>query len=142
MNQVNETINEADLFKLSAPVGRTQKNNPIDVAKVEAVMGATGNLDLSVTSGPTGYFGERLEGAVKEFQKKENLQIDGVLNPEGQTIAQAETIAEKTIDEKDENAKPIKENALISLFRWISEKMHSPDSSIDGPYVGGPRGQK
>lgn len=142
MNLNENTISEEDLLKLSAPVGRTQKNNPMDVAKVEAIMGATGHLDLSVTDGPTGYFGQRLENAVKEFQKEENLEVDGMLNPKGKTISTAGTVVENTKDETNENEKPIKENAMISLFRWLSEKINSPEELIDGPYIGGTRGQK
>lgn len=67
-NEVNN-ITEEDLFKLSAPVGRGKENNSMDVAKIESLMGASGHLDIEKTDGPTGFFGERLEGAVKQFQK-------------------------------------------------------------------------
>lgn len=101
----NETkINEEDLFKLSAPVGRGQENNPLDVAKVESLMGATGHLDIEKTDGPTGYFGERLEGAVKEFQKEKSLKVDGLIKPEGET-ASHHSFAFERIDSGDANAK-------------------------------------
>ena len=145
MNTIETAATEEDLFKLSAAVGRGQENNPLDVAKVESLMGATGHLDIEKTDGPTGYFGQRLEGAVKEFQNEEKLKADGLIKPEGETIVQTQKVSENEEskeNKKDKNEKPIKENALISLFRWISEKMHSPEEPYDGPYVSGPRGQK
>lgn len=64
----------------------TGKNRRGDVAKVEGLMGAAGPLDLWQTDGPTGYYGARLEDAVKRFQKSKGLKVDGHLNPGGETI--------------------------------------------------------
>ncbi len=81
-----ERFNLRDIFSLSAPVGMAGKNSHDDVAKVEGLIGAAGPLDLWKTDGPTGYYGARLEDAVKRFQKSKGLKVDGHLNPVGETI--------------------------------------------------------
>lgn len=72
---------------LSAPVGRTGANDPADVAAVEQLLGQAEYLDLDQTDGPTGYFGFRLEDAIRCFQKDHGLKVDGTLLPEGPTLA-------------------------------------------------------
>ncbi|MCK5546723.1 MAG: peptidoglycan-binding protein [Rhodospirillaceae bacterium] len=104
MNTIEATVTEEDLFKLSAAVGRNQENNPLDVAKVEALMGAAGHLDIEKTDGPTGYFGQRLEGAVKDFQKEKNLAVDGLVKPDGETVSHP-SLAFKRIDTSGIDAK-------------------------------------
>jgi len=71
---------------LSGPVGKNGKNDRLDVAKVESLLGAHGYLDLDVTDGPTGYAGARLENAARRFQKDKGLRVDGRLAPGGETI--------------------------------------------------------
>lgn len=74
------------LDRLTAPVGDGGRNERLDVAKVESLLGARGYLDLDKTEGPTGYAGVRLTDAVKRFQKDNGLKVDGRLNPDGETI--------------------------------------------------------
>lgn len=76
-----------DLFSLSSPVGRQEANRREDVMKVESLLGNTGHLNLKQTDGPTGYFGERLDYAIRRFQRDNNLTVDGLLNPDGETIS-------------------------------------------------------
>ncbi len=71
---------------LSAPVGKNGKNDRLDVAKVEALLGAHGYFDLDATDGPTGYAGARLDAATRRFQKDKGLRVDGRLAPGGETI--------------------------------------------------------
>lgn len=78
---------------LSAPVGKNGKNDRLDVAKVESLLGAHGYLDLDATGGPTGYAGTRLESATRRFQKDRKLHVDGRLDPAGETIR---TLAQAT----------------------------------------------
>lgn len=78
-----------DLFKnLSGSIGRTGRNHAADVAGIETALGSQGYLDLNKTDGPTGYFGARMEDAIKGFQKGNGLKVDGVINPGGETIGQ------------------------------------------------------
>lgn len=72
---------------LDAPVGRRGDNDRIDVAKIETLLGKSGYLDLDATEGPTGYYGARVEDALKRFQKDGGLKADGLVNPDGPTLA-------------------------------------------------------
>ena len=56
---------EKIMFTLKHSVGRTGRNHKDDVCKIESLLGNSGNLDLRKTDGPTGFFGIRLEDAVK-----------------------------------------------------------------------------
>ena len=73
-------------FKLSASVGINGTNQRNDVAKVEGLLGVTGDLNPNETDGLTGYYGARLEQGAKRYQKRNNLKRDGLLNPNGPTI--------------------------------------------------------
>lgn len=74
-------------YQLDAPVGRRGDNGRIDVAKIETLLGRAGYLDLAPTDGPTGYYGTRVEDALKRFQKDGDLKADGLVNPGGPTLA-------------------------------------------------------
>ncbi|MBF0325054.1 MAG: peptidoglycan DD-metalloendopeptidase family protein [Alphaproteobacteria bacterium] len=75
-----------DFFTLGAPVGPDQPNRREDVVKVETILGNTGLHDLAATNGPLGYWGERQEKSVRDWQTQNGLKVDGVLNPGGPTI--------------------------------------------------------
>jgi peptidoglycan hydrolase-like protein with peptidoglycan-binding domain len=72
---------------LAQPVGRDADNDPFDVALIETLLAKTGLFDLGRTEGPTGHYGAALEDAIRRFQKSENLEIDGRINPGGPTLA-------------------------------------------------------
>ncbi len=74
------------LGALAEGVGRSQKNRREDVARVEVLMERNHDYDLERTQGPTGIFSTGLEAAVKDFQGRRGLTIDGVLLPRGETI--------------------------------------------------------
>ena len=75
-----------DFFTLGAPVGPDQPNRREDVIRVETILGNTGHHDLSRTDGPVGYWGQRQEQAVKDWQSQNGLTVDGLLKPGGPTI--------------------------------------------------------
>lgn len=77
-------------FTLASPVGRGAANSPGDVAKVQAVLGATGDHDLAATDGPTGHWSPQLDDNVRRFQKRNTLKVDGLLNPGGPTMNAAQ----------------------------------------------------
>lgn len=86
-------------FELAAPVGREGENRRFDVARIESFLARTGFLDLAPTEGPTGYFGTRLEDAIRRFQTARGLAVDGTVDPGGPTLsalAQALANAEGT----------------------------------------------
>ncbi len=59
--------------------------------RVETLLGRAGDYDISRTDGPTGWWGSRAEGAVRTYQKRKGLKVDGLLNPGGPTIASLES---------------------------------------------------
>ncbi|MBI2240140.1 MAG: hypothetical protein HYU59_04965 [Magnetospirillum gryphiswaldense] len=75
-----------DFFTLGAPVGPDQPNRREDVIRVETILGNTGHHDLSRTDGPVGYWGQRQEQAVRDWQSQNGLKVDGLLKPGGPTI--------------------------------------------------------
>ncbi len=87
----------SDPFALSGPVGRRGGNAREDVGRIECLLKLAGVHDLAPTDGPTGYFGTRLEEAVKAFQKDHGLRTDGEINPGGETLkALARTLQSMT----------------------------------------------
>ncbi len=75
-----------DLFTLSAPVGPGAANRPVDVARLEALLAASGHLDPAPAGGLTGAFGRRVESALRRFQTGKGLRMDGLANPGGPTV--------------------------------------------------------
>lgn len=71
-------------FTLSKPVGPDVINDNADVAKVESLLGHVGVFDTN--DGPTGWYGRQTADAIKDFQKQNGLEVDGLLNPGGPTI--------------------------------------------------------
>jgi hypothetical protein len=76
------------IFALSDAVGPRRRNRRNDVLKVETLLANAGDHDLE--DGPTGYAGAHLDQAIRAFQKRRELEVDGVLEPDGETIAQLE----------------------------------------------------
>lgn len=81
-----EKFNMKSPFDLGNSAGWNGSNDRDDVAKVEYLLGRAGELNLAETGGLTGYYGARLEQAVKRYQKRNTLKIDGHLNPKGPAI--------------------------------------------------------
>ena len=107
---------------LTGPVGMIGDNRPNDVAKVETRLGQTGHLDLGATDGPTGYFGARTEQAVKRFQKDHGLNVDGRLNPGGETIRALGTatgvpvVAQAQAAAKPESSQSLRSDVAFDAF--------------------------
>lgn len=75
-----------DPLHLRDSVGLEGANGRRDVAKVESLLGRTGDLDLADTDGVTGFAGLRLDEAVRRFQKRHGLKVDGHVAPGGETV--------------------------------------------------------
>ena len=58
-----------------------------DAIRLEAILANSGDLDLAATDGPTGYWGTGLDTALRGYQKRNGLKVDGWLRPGGPTIA-------------------------------------------------------
>ena len=104
-------------FALSAPVGPNGTNGRLDVAKVETLTGTLGDFDLDRTEGPTGYYGERLKQGVEKYQKTNDLKVDGVLKPDGETLR-------KMADE----AGRVGAEALMQQYEKNREDVYFPDN--------------
>lgn len=73
-------------FGLFGSVGRDKQNRRGDVFKLQALLHREGHLDAEATGGPTGYWGNRDDDALRAFQKGNGLTIDGYADPNGETI--------------------------------------------------------
>ena len=82
-----EIANFQNPFAIRDSVGMSGRNNRRDVAKIESLLGRAGAFDLAGTDGATGYAGLRLDEAIRRFQKRHGLKVDGRINPGGETIA-------------------------------------------------------
>lgn len=68
-------------FKLQGTVAPSGGDNTRpDVAKVQTLLGRAGYLDLG-QDGPSGYPNPNTDKAIRDFQKDDGLQVDGVLIP-------------------------------------------------------------
>lgn len=71
---------------LHGSVGRDRQNRRGDVFKLQALLHREGHLDSEATGGPTGYWGNRDDAALRAFQKENGLSVDGYADPSGETI--------------------------------------------------------
>lgn len=75
------------LFRLNGPVGTGRANQRGDVFKLQALLHREGMLDAAATGGPTGYWGNRDDVAMRDYQKDGGLKVDGWAAPGGPTLA-------------------------------------------------------
>ena len=75
------------LFRLNGPVGTGRTNQRGDVFKLQALLHREGALDAAATGGPTGYWGNRDDLAMRDYQKDGGLKVDGWAAPDGPTLA-------------------------------------------------------
>ncbi len=81
-----EIMDLRDPFAIDDSVGMAGRNRRRDVARIESLLGRVGALDLAATDGVTGYVGLRLDQAIRRFQRRHDLKVDGQINPGGDTI--------------------------------------------------------
>lgn len=74
------------LFDLNGTVGTGQANQRGDVFKTQALLHREGVLDAEATGGPTGYWGNRDDAALRRLQKENGLTVDGWAGPGGETM--------------------------------------------------------
>lgn len=96
-----EISNLKNLFQISDSIGMEGRNNRRDVAKVETLLGRLGELNLDETEGVTGYAGARLDEAIRRFQKRHTLKVDGQINPGGETITTTGAVLAASEEEPD-----------------------------------------
>ncbi len=136
------------LFDLVAPVGRESENERLDVAKIETLLARAGLLDLKPTAGPTGYYGARLEGAIRAFQEDEGLKVDGLINPGGPTLSvlAARVAAPMNTNEgaddgpnqaRDESTDPTDERKPVNLLEAAVRDINRVRREAPGESEGG-----
>ena len=81
-----EIMNFKNPFRIRESVGMDGLNARRDVAKVESLLGRVGDLNLAETDGVTGFVGLRMDEAIRRFQKRNRLRVDGQINPGGETL--------------------------------------------------------
>jgi len=80
-------------FALRQPVGPYKPNQQGDVAKVQSLLHDAGYVNANETAGPTGIYSPvLLDEPIKRFQQDNNLTVDGVLEPGGETIGALATL--------------------------------------------------
>ena len=80
-------------FALRQPVGPYKPNRQGDVAKVQSLLHDAGYVNANETTGPTGIYSPiLLDEPIRRFQQDNNLAVDGVLEPGGETIGALETL--------------------------------------------------
>lgn len=72
------------MFELSRTIARNASLDLDDTAKVKFSMAALGHYDDSET-GLSSYADDKLFTAINDFQKDNNLKVDGVIKPNGET---------------------------------------------------------
>lgn len=75
---------------LRRAVGRGQPNEPGDVAVVETLLRQTGDLVFKPNLPPTGLFSGAQDEAARRFQRRNRLAVDGIVNPDGETLRELE----------------------------------------------------
>lgn len=119
----------------SAPIGRTKRNRHPDIKTVESILDSMGYLDTKKTDGPAGWFGSRIERAIKSFQKDEGLKSDGVINPGGPTertmVKKVPPTSANMDDAALESAQLKKEKEKQNLL-YPKKRFEIPDSAVDG----------
>jgi hypothetical protein len=95
-----------NLFRLNAPVGTGRANQRGDVFKLQTLLHREGALDAEATGGPTGYWGNRDDAAMREYQKAGDLTVDGWAAPNGPTMAALRRGYEPPVQVAQAGAKP------------------------------------
>lgn len=72
-------------LQLKGRVADDGENRRSDVAKIETLLNRVGLYDLDFTDGPTGLYSSILGGSLKNFQTAAGLEVDGIVNPDGET---------------------------------------------------------
>ncbi len=79
--------NSPSFFDLDSDVGLGFPTRRADNIKVQTILGNAGDLDLAKTDGPTGWGLYTLDDAIRSYQKRNDLKVDGWLRPGGPTIS-------------------------------------------------------
>jgi len=94
---IQRLSHDPDYFRLGRPVGREAANDRADVIKAQTLLANAGYYDLAGTDGPTGWYGQPLERALRRYQKDNDLTVDGVMRPGGETVSALQSALESRL---------------------------------------------
>jgi Bacterial toxin homologue of phage lysozyme, C-term len=90
-----------DLDHLEGEVGNGRENRPRDVVRVKTVFRRLGRVEKP-EHGFSGFIDGPLDGAIRSFQRANNLRQDGFLRPGGPTQRQLQSQLRRIADIRDE----------------------------------------
>jgi len=105
---------------LAGAVGRGAHNERADVARLETLLHRAGHYDVNGTNGPTGYFGGPQEDAVRAYQKARGLTVDGLVLPEGETMAALSSEQQHPAAEPGSDEAPPANRAPDDQVAWVA----------------------
>jgi len=127
------------MINIQFPVGNQRDNNPDDVRSVRKALEDYGSIlpndyEREPDGKPLGLITRRLDQGIKDFQKDNNLRIDGFLAPQGETI---QKIREKEEEENspkilDINGRKVHRDAIFKAFQRV-QKASSDQNEEDQP---------
>jgi hypothetical protein len=86
-------------FKLNATLGRAYNADLDDVLRTKLALGKLGHFEMP-SYGMTEYPDEPLFQGIEKFQERHGLRRDGVMKPDGETVARLDQVlAEQNLDE-------------------------------------------
>lgn len=100
-------------INIRAPLARNSNANPLDVIKIKSGLSSLGHYE-SPDWGISKFPDSALFQAVRDFQKSQGLKVDGVMKPEGETLAALQT---KLRGAKERTATQAAAKALQGLGR-------------------------
>lgn len=98
------------LSGLTKPVGQNLDNNSDDILKAERDLKKAGYFDKDHSEG---FITKELDNGIRKFQKDNDLKMDGIMNPDGET----ERTLQKYVRTPTPKRKPVKPNNFPKIIR-------------------------
>lgn len=119
------------IFDLNDTVGTGRTNQRGDVFKLQALLHREGALDAEVTGGPTGYWGNRDDAALRELQKQNGLTVDGWAGPGGETIAALRDLYQPPQGVQVSDAEMEGRAASLAVARELAQQLDLDPNRVD-----------
>lgn len=108
---------------LSKAVGNNRENQRDDVLRVKSKLSENGMFDFFTSPEPHEYITEKMDGAIKTFQKEKGMKVDGFLLPDGET--EKALFGEQALPKQKNNCQNL-ETAYVNaeaLFYIVKQKL-------------------
>ncbi len=120
----------APSFILSAPVGNNRENRNEDVKNVQRGLGGLSFLSEDKLFEPSGIIDSETADGIQDFQRENDLWVDGFLNPDGETQNAINFALNKINDNENK-----KDNENLVSTSLVSEKDNSEKDEPDCSYA-------